>query len=93
MDLRNNFLKFSENLRVQKLINFQKVEEKSKISTKSYFLFDSTWHLFLKLSEKKCPTPKWTLYKHVSDNSKKCLSVGNFGILSVVVCLLSSGKT
>ena len=26
---------------------------------------------------------KWTTYKHVSGNSKKCLSVGNFGSLSV----------
>ena len=30
--------------------------------------------------------PKWAIYKYVLDNSKKCLSVGNFGILSVV-CL------
>ena len=29
--------------------------------------------------------PKWTIYKHVSGNSKKCLSVGNSGILTVVV--------
>ena len=33
---------------------------------------------------KKGPRPKWTIYKHVSDNSKKCLSVGNSEILSVV---------
>ena len=30
----------------------------------------------------------WTIYNHVSDNSKKCLSIGYFGILYfVVVCL------
>ena len=28
--------------------------------------------------------PKWTIYKHVSNKNKKYLSVGNFGILSVV---------
>ena len=27
---------------------------------------------------KKVPRPKWTIYKHVSDNSKKGLSIGNF---------------
>ena len=44
-DRINNFLKFSENLRAQKLIKFQNVDENSKISkTKSHFLFDSTWH-------------------------------------------------
>ena len=37
--------------------------------------------LFLQLPEKG-PRPKWTICKHVSDNSKKCLSVGNFWILS-----------
>ena len=42
--------------------------------------------LFLRLPEKGL-IPKWTIYKHVSNNSKKCLSVGNFGILSVVYCL------
>ena len=29
-----------------------------------------------------------TIYKHVSDNSKKCLSVVNFGLLSVVVVVV-----
>ena len=36
------------------------------------------------------------IYKHVSDNSKKCLSVGNSGILSVivvVVCVLAPAYT
>ena len=32
----------------------------------------------------KSPRPKWIIYKHVSDESKKCLSVGNARILSVV---------
>ena len=38
---------------------------------------------------------KWTIYKHVSDNSRKCLSVGNSGILSivVVVCVLAPAYT
>ena len=36
--------------------------------------------------QKKGPRLKWTICKHVSDKSKKCLSVGNFGILSVEVC-------
>ena len=40
-----NFLKFSKNLRGQKWIKFQNIEENSKISTKSHFLFDSTWHI------------------------------------------------
>ena len=39
---------------------------------------------------KKGPRSEWTIYKHVSDNSKKSLSVGNSGILSViVVCVLA----
>ena len=52
--------------------------------------------LFLQLSEKG-PKPKWTIYKHVSDKNKKCLSVGNFEILSVVlrlsVCIVSTAYT
>ena len=32
---------------------------------------------------KRDPRPKWTTNKHISDNSKKCLSVGNSGIPSV----------
>ena len=38
-------------------------------------------------SRKKGHRPKLTIFKHVSDNINKCLSVGNFGILPVVVCL------
>ena len=47
--------------------------------------------IFLLLPEKKGPRPrpKW-IYKHVSDNFKKYLSVGNFGILSVVVGVSSA---
>ena len=30
---------------------------------------------------KKGPRTKWAIYKHVSDKSKKCLSVGNSEIL------------
>ena len=46
-------------------------------------LFVVLFPLFLQLPE-KTPRPKCTIYKHVSDNSKKYLSVGNFGILFVV---------
>ena len=28
---------------------------------------------------------RWTLYKHESDKNKKCLSVGNFGIVYLSV--------
>ena len=40
---------------------------------------------------KKGPRSKWTIFKDVSDNSKKCLCVGNFRILSVVVDSLCRG--
>ena len=33
------------------------------------------------------------IHKHVSDNSKQCLPVSNFGILSVVVCSASAANT
>ena len=33
------------------------------------------------------------IYKHESNRNKKCLSVGNFGIMSVVVCSLSVAYT
>ena len=36
--------------------------------------------------------PKLTIYKRVSDNYKKCLSIGNFGIL-YVVCSGSAAYT
>ena len=51
-----------------------------------YFLSKPMFPIFLQLP-KKGLRPKWTIYKHVSDKSKKCLSVGNFGILSVVCSL------
>ena len=35
--------------------------------------------------QKKGPRSKWTIYKHVLDNSKKCLTVGNLEF-----CLSSS---
>ena len=44
--------------------------------------------IFATLGKKDLRT-KWTIYKHVSEKNKKCLSDGNFGILSVVCCLLS----
>ena len=34
---------------------------------------------------KKVLDPKWTIYKHVSDKSKKNMSVVNFGIRNCVV--------
>ena len=34
--------------------------------------------------QNKGPRPKWTIYNYVSDNPRKCLSVGNFEILSVI---------
>ena len=37
---------------------------------------------------KKGSRPKWTIYKHESEKNKKCLRVGNFGILSVVLVTL-----
>ena len=42
---------------------------------------------------KKGRRPKWTIYKHVSDKSKKWLSVDNSGILSVVVICLAPAHT
>ena len=44
-----------------------------------FFLSNPMLPLFLQLP-KKGPRPKWTKYKHIPN--KKCLSVGNFGILS-----------
>ena len=36
--------------------------------------------------QKKDPRPKWVIiHKHESDKNKKCLSLGNFGVLSVIV--------
>ena len=50
--------------------------------------------VYLRFSNRKCPRPKWTIYKHVSDKSKKYMSVGNSGILSVVVvCVLNPAYT
>ena len=41
---------------------------------------------------KKGPRPKWTIYKHVSDNSKKCfLSIISEFCLLFVVCSASAG--
>ena len=38
--------------------------------------------------KKRGPRAKWTIYGHVSDKSKKCLSVGSSVILSVVVVIV-----
>ena len=44
-------------------------------------------------TSEKSPRSKWTIYKHESDKNKKLLSVGYFGILSVIcpssICLSS----
>ena len=47
------------------------------------FLRHFTYQVPLLLRLLKGPRPNWTIYKQVSC-SKKCLSVGKFGILSVV---------
>ena len=38
------------------------------------------------------PRTKWTIYTHVSDKSKKCLSVGNSKDLSVVFRLWTKSQ-
>ena len=60
-----------------------------------YFYNKPMWTIFCNF-RKKDPRTKWTIYKHVLDNYKKCLSVGNSGILSVVVvvvCVLAPAYT
>ena len=52
-----------------------------------YFTSKPMFPLLLRLPEKKLKPIKWAIYKH--DINKKCLSVGNSGILSVVVCSAS----
>ena len=53
------------------------------------FIINLCRHFFCDI-RKKGSRPKWTIYKHVSDNSKKCLSVDNSGILTVVVIVVCS---
>ena len=53
-----------------------------------YFSVNLCFHYFCDF-QKKDPRPKWTIYKHESGKNKKCLSVGNFGILSVFAYHLS----
>ena len=48
-----------------------------------YFYSINLCRQFFRFS-KKGPRPKWTIDKYVSDNFKKCLYVGNSGIMSVV---------
>ena len=48
--------------------------------------------LFLPYPEKG-PKPKWTIYKHVSEHSKKCLSVILELCLLFVVCSASAAYT
>ena len=42
--------------------------------------------IFATSIRKKCTRLKWTIYKNESDKNNNCLSVDNFGILSLVVC-------
>ena len=42
--------------------------------------------------KRKDPRPKRTVYKYESDRNKKCLSIGNIEIMSVVVILSSVSK-
>ena len=70
-----------------KIKKFRKIKQmKNAVLQFPFSCFSSNpmFLLFLQLSEKG-PRPKWTIHKHVSDNFKKWLSVGNSGILSVVV--------
>ena len=54
-----------------------------------YFLASLGTHYFRDI-QKKGPKPKLFVWKHESD--KKYLSVGNFGILSVVVIICFCGQ-
>ena len=45
-------------------------------------------HEYSSILCKRSYRPKWNIYNHFLDNSKKCLSVGNSGILSVVVVVV-----
>ena len=45
-----------------------------------------TFQVNLCSHRKKDPRFTWTLYKHDLDKNKKCLFVGNFRIVSVIVC-------
>ena len=56
----------------------------------SIWTFWFTFEVIFAISRRKGPRPKWTIHKHESDKIKKCLSVGNFGILSVVICSAST---
>ena len=47
-----------------------------------FFFSKPMFPRFWELSEKG-PRPKWIIYKHESGKNKKCLSVNNFGFLSV----------
>ena len=52
-----------------------------------YFIINLCRQFFCNFP-KKGPKSKWAIYKHVSDKLKKCLSVGNSGILSIVVVVV-----
>ena len=66
---------------IQLCFNFSKVTEMTDIREP---------HGIFTTSRKKCLRPKYTIYKHKSDKSKKFLYVSHFGILSVIVFHLSS---
>ena len=90
---KNSFCrKNPSNTKIYYLENFRKIDQLQDIKTPLIFNLISILGYFSTLCSnyfcnfwKKGPRPKWTIYKHISDNSKKCLSVGSFEILSVVV--------
>ena len=51
-----------------------------------YFSVNLCYHYFCNF---QIEISKWTIFKHESDKNKKCLSVGNFENLSIVVDCLS----
>ena len=74
------------------LLIWKYLEYKSKLMLQfivyflGYFSVTLCSHYFCNF-HKKGPRPKWTIYKHVLDDSKKCLSV-----VVVVVCRLSVAR-
>ena len=85
----DNELKKVQRPNIQKFIlTYQNICTSILLNVTSVMLTANT------LNQCQSPRPKWTFYKHVSDNSNKCLSVGNFGILFVVVvCSTSTAYT
>ena len=70
------------------VLSCQHIRYDYNLLNNEYFLIFCFLRIFVPTifatSRKKGPRPKWTIYKHISDKSKKSLSVGNFGIPSVI---------